>query len=133
MKPDYFERTRQMLESPMRVVDMGKTDDELVGIEHLWNIVAGNWKTIYGPRFTDRNRTEVYFGELAEVRHNISHRRRRHYLRRGEVVRLAQNCAVLLRCAVSPDASRFEETAEALGAGASPLGRDARRPYPTAP
>ena len=35
---DYFERTRQMLESPMRVVDMEKTDEEIFGVAHLWNI-----------------------------------------------------------------------------------------------
>jgi tetratricopeptide (TPR) repeat protein len=122
LQPQYFDRTRQMLESPMRVVDMGKTDDELFGIEHLWNVVAGNWKDIYGPRFSDRQRTEVYFGEIAEVRHNVSHRRRRHFLRRGELARFAQNCAVLLRCAGSPEAAFFEDTAEALSAGASPWG-----------
>jgi tetratricopeptide (TPR) repeat protein len=117
---EYFVRTRQMLESPMRVVDMGKLDDELFGIEHLWNIIAGNWKEIYEPRFSDRKRTEVYFGEIVEVRHNVSHRRRRHYLRRSELARFAQNCAVLLRCAGSPDASGFEDTAETLSSGASP-------------
>jgi hypothetical protein len=122
LKADYFQRTREMLESPMRVVDMGKTDEELVGVEHLWNVVNGNWKDIYGPRFTDRQRTQVYLGEIAEVRHNVSHRRTRHFLRRSELTRFAQNCAVLLRCAGSPEASRFEETAEALSAGASPWG-----------
>lgn len=122
MQPDYFQRTQKMLESPMRVVDMGKTDEELLGVEHLWNIVNGNWKDIFGPRFSDRKRTEVYLGEIAEVRHNVSHRRRRHYLRRGELTRFAQNCAVVLRCAGSPKASQFEETAEALSAGASPWG-----------
>jgi hypothetical protein len=122
MHPQYFERTRRMLESPMRVVDMGKADDELFGVEHLWNLVAGNWKSIYETRFGDRKRTEVYFGEIAEVRHNVSHRRRRHFLRRGEVVRLAQNCAALLRCTGSPEADLFDERAEALGAGSSPWG-----------
>jgi len=46
-KVEYFERARQMLESPMRVVDMDKTDEELFGVEHLWNIVNANWKDIY--------------------------------------------------------------------------------------
>lgn len=122
MQAEYFERTQRMLQSPMRVVDMGKTDEELFGVEHLWNIVNGNWKIIYGPRFSDRGRTEVYFGEIGEVRHNLSHRRQRHFLRRGELVRLAQNCAVLLRCAGSPETSRFEDVAESLVGGASPWG-----------
>jgi hypothetical protein len=122
MQPEYFDRARRMLESPMRVVDMGKTDEELLGVEHLWNIVNGNWKEIFGQRFGDRKRTEVYLGEIAEVRHNVSHRRRRHYLRRSELTRFVQNCAVLLRSAGSPGASQFEETAEALSAGASPWG-----------
>ena len=122
MRPESFERAHEMLNAPMRIVDMGKADDELFGVEHLWNIVAGNWKVVYGPRFSDRQRTEVWFGEITEVRHNVSHRRRHHFLRRSEVARLAQNCAALLRCAGSPEARRFEEAAEAIVGGASAWG-----------
>lgn len=121
-KADYFDRARKMLESPMRMVDMGKTDEELFGVEHLSNIVVGNWKDIYEPRFRDRRRTEVYLAEIAEVRHNISHRRRRHFLRRSELVRFAHNCAVLLRCMGAAKAAQFEERAESLTAGATPWG-----------
>jgi len=122
VNPQYVDRTRHMLESPMRVVDMGKTDEELYGVEHLWNIVNAHWKTLYEPRFQDKKRTEVYLSEVAEVRHNVSHRRQRHFLRRRELARFAQNCAVLLRCAGSQKAARFEETAEGLTGGATPWG-----------
>lgn len=118
----YLGRTRQMLEAPMRVVDMGKTDEELFGVEHLWNIVSGNWKDVYEQGFGNRNRAEVWFGEVAELRHNVSHRRRRHFLRRSELVRFTQNCAVLLRCVKSPRAAQFERRAESLTAGATPWG-----------
>ena len=121
-KAEYFERTRQMLESPMRVVDMDKTDEELFGVEHLWNIVNANWKDMYKERFVDQRRTEVYLGEVAEVRHNVSHRRQRHFLRRSELARFAQNCSVLLRCIGSAKASKFEQVAESLAAGATPWG-----------
>ena len=56
VNPQYVDRTRHMLESPMRVVDMGKTDEELYGVEHLWNIVNAHWKTLYEPRFQDKKR-----------------------------------------------------------------------------
>jgi hypothetical protein len=121
-KAEYFDRTRQMLESPMRVVDMDKTDEELFGVEHLWNIVNANWKGIYKERFVDQKRTEVYLGEIAELRHNVSHRRQRHFLRRSELARFAQNCAMLLRCIGSPEVPKFEQTAESLSAGATPWG-----------
>lgn len=121
-RADYFERTRQMLESPMRVVDMGKNDDEIYGVEHLSNIVSGNWKDIYRERFGDRARTEVWLKEIAEIRHNVSHRRRRHFLRRSELGRFAHTCAVLLRAIGSPDARRFEHRVESLTAGATPWG-----------
>jgi hypothetical protein len=111
-----------MLESPMRVVDMGKTDEELFGVEHLWNIVNANWKDVYKERFVDQRRTEVYLGEVAEVRHNVSHRRPRHFLRRAELTRFTQNCAVLLRCIGSTKASKFEQAAESLAGGATPWG-----------
>jgi hypothetical protein len=117
-----LDRAQKMLESPMRVVDMGKSDEELYGVEHLRNIVAGNWKTIYGERFGDKERALVYLGEIAEVRHNVSHRRRRHVLRRSEVVRLAQDCAMLLRGIGSGEAHRYEGIVENLNTGGTPWG-----------
>lgn len=116
-----FERAKQMLESPMRVVDMEKDDEELYGVEHLANIVDGNW-TIYKDRLVDRSRVKVYLGEIAEVRHNVSHRRRRHVLRREEVTRLAQNCNMLLRGVGSPEALRFANEVDLLGSQANPWG-----------
>lgn len=120
-KKDYFERTRKMLDSPMRVVDMGKGDDELYGVEHLTNIVIGNW-SIYKERLVDRDRVKVYLGEIAEVRHNVSHRRGHHVLRRAEVTRLAQNCAILLRGVGSPAAPRFGSVVETLSSQINPWG-----------
>ncbi len=119
---DYIDRTRQMLESPMRVVDLGKSDEEVYGVEHLSTIVLGNWKDIYKQRFRDRSRTEVWLREIAEIRHNVSHRRRRHFLRRSELARFAHSCAVLLRAIGSPGAGRFEQGVESLTAGATPWG-----------
>lgn len=115
----YFDRAREMLTSPMRVVDMEKSDDELFGVEHLWNIVNGNWG-LFSTAFGDRNRTEVYFSEVAELRHNVSHRRQRHLLRRSELARFAQNCRMLLSAAGSPLAEQFGSVAESISAGASP-------------
>jgi hypothetical protein len=119
---DYFPRARDMLESPMRVVDMGKADEELYGVEHLWNVVEANWKPLYAERFGDRVRTQAYLSEVAELRHNVSHRRKRHYLRRSELARFTQNCAALLRALGSPEAARFEQVAESLTAGGTPWG-----------
>lgn len=121
-KPAYFDRTKEMLVSPMRVVDMGKSDEELYGVEHLSNIVMGNWSVVYKKRLEDKNRVGVYLGEIAEIRHNVSHRRRRHVLRRSEVVRFTQNCAMLLRGVESPEAQRFTDIAESMSAGATPWG-----------
>ena len=100
---NYLDRTREMLASPMRVVDMGKVDDELYGVEHLSNIVDGNWAEL-GKTFVDRERTKVFLGEIAEVRHNVSHRRKTHYLRRDDLVRFVQNCRSLLTATGSAQA-----------------------------
>jgi hypothetical protein len=118
-----LDRTRQMLSSPMRVVDMNKTDEELFGVEHLAPIVTGNWKVLgYDKRFGDRDRTRVYLGEVAEVRHNVSHRRQRHFLRRAELLRFVSNCEMLLRAIGSDQADRFALVVESLSAGNTPWG-----------
>ena len=117
----YFDRTKAMLTSPMRVVDMGKTDEEIFGVEHLWNIVNGNW-ALFSERLGNRNRTETYLAEIAELRHNVSHRRQRHYLRRSELARFLQNARMLLTALGSPDAERFGTIAESIAAGGSPWG-----------
>src|SRR5438067_13876075 len=59
LQADYFDRARKMLESPMRTIDMGKTDEELFGVEHLASVVLGNWKPLFVTKFEDRNRTQV--------------------------------------------------------------------------
>ena len=43
-KLDYFGRVEEMLTSRLRVVDMNRSDAELYGLEHLWNIIDGNWR-----------------------------------------------------------------------------------------
>ena len=116
-----FARTREMLESPMAVVDMRKSDDEIYGVEHLANIVDGNW-SLFGPGFGDRARTLVYLSELAELRHNVSHRRQHHMLRRGDLLRFVRNAEMVLRGLDSPVASRFDSVALGLEQGGSPWG-----------
>ncbi len=110
-----------MLSSPMAVVDMGKTDEELYGVEHLANIVDGNWAT-FKDKFVDRDRTKVYLQEVAELRHNVSHRRQHHMLRRGEVLRFARNAQMLLAALGSSVSNRFESIASSLEQGGSPWG-----------
>lgn len=112
-----------MLTSPMRVIDMGKTDEELYGVEHLSQIILGNWP-IFGDAFGKRTRTEVYFGEISELRHNVSHRRQHHMLSRSELLRFSRNAEMLLSALRSPAASRFDAIAASLEQGGSPWGNE---------
>lgn len=121
LAPDYFTRTREMLDSPMRIVDMGKADEELYGVEHLANIVTGNWN-LFGDGFGDRKRTEVYFGEVTELRHNVSHRRPHHMIRRGDLLRFTRNAQILLSALRSPAAVQFGSLADSLEQGGIPWG-----------
>ena len=121
LAPGYFARTREMLNSPMRVVDMNKADEELYGVEHLSNIVTGNWK-LFGDHFGDRKRTEVYLDEITELRHNVSHRRPHHLLRRGQLLRFTRNAQILLSALKSPIAGQFESLADSLEQGGTPWG-----------
>ncbi len=116
-----LERAREMLSSPMAVVDMGKADEDLYGVEHLASIVLGNWQ-IFETAFVDRKRTEVYFGEVAELRHNLAHRRRHHILERKELLRFVRNAQMLLAAFNSPTAYQFEAIAASLEQGGSPWG-----------
>ncbi len=118
-----LERTRQMLTSPMAIVDMDKTDEEVYGVEHLSNIIRGNW-AFFGDGLGDRTRAEVYFGEVSELRHNVSHRRQHHMLRRGDLLRFARNAQMLLRGLQSPIADRFDSVATSLEQGGSPWGAE---------
>ena len=119
----YFERTREMLNSPMAVVDMGKTDEELYGVEHLGAIILGNWG-LFEDKFGKRTRTEVYLQEIAELRHNVSHRRQHHMLQRDELWRFVQNAQLLLSALESPSALKFQAIIDALLQGASPWGNE---------
>ena len=118
-----LERTRQMLTSPMAIVDMDKTDEEVYGVEHLSNIIGGNW-ALFGDGLGDRTRADVYFGEVAELRHNVSHRRQHHMLRRGDLLRFVRNAEMLLRGLQSPAALKFDSIAAGLEQGGSPWGAE---------
>ena len=118
-----FDRAREMLQSPMATVDMGKTDEELYGVEHLSSILLGNWP-IFQDDLKSRSRTEVYLGEIAELRHNVSHRRQRHMLRRRELLRFVRNAQMLLDALGSPRALDFDMIATHLEQGGSPWGNE---------
>lgn len=117
----YFHRVEAMLRSPMRVVEMGKRDDELHGLEHLWNIIAGNW-SLFKPRFQNRARTEAYLGEIAELRHNLAHRRKRHSVLPSDLIRVMGSCRIVLAALESSKADAFAEEVESLSSGRTPWG-----------
>ena len=102
---------------------MEKTDEEIYGVEHLGNIVDGNWD-IFRSVFVNRNRTKVFFGEIAEIRHNISHRRQRHMLRRVDLLRFASNAQILLSALGSPSNVKFEAVVASLEQGGSLWGNE---------
>ncbi|MCY3568558.1 MAG: hypothetical protein OXH38_08010, partial [Chloroflexi bacterium] len=105
---DSLDRVRRMLSEPMNVIDMGKSDDELYGVEHLERIVVQNWKAIFQSRFNDRHKTSIYLREITELRHNVSHRRPHHMLRRRDLMRFLHNAQLLLQALQSPLAGEFE-------------------------
>ena len=117
----YFPRVKAMLESPMRVVDMDKTDEELYGVEHLRNVVVGNWP-LFKASFGDRARAEAYLSEITELRNNLAHRRKHQVLLRKDLVRFVQNCRMLLAALGSPRAAQFSEIENSLDSGGSPWG-----------
>ena len=120
-KLDYFGRVEEMLTSPLRVVDMNRSDAELYGLEHLWNIIDGNWR-LFRDVFQDKERTKVYLGEIAELRNNLAHRRTRHVVLRNNLIRFADNCRLLLSATGSPDAERFTGIVDSLSSGGAPWG-----------
>ena len=122
-KADQFTRVEKMLQSPMRVVDMNKIDEEIYGIEHLWNIIEGNWAPLFQRLFQDKLRTQVYLGEITELRHNLAHRRSHHYLLKTNLVRVVGSCRLILSAMHSLRADFFAEVEEALSAGVTPWGR----------
>ena len=120
-KPDYFIRVEKMLTSPLRVVDMSRSESELYGLEHLWNIVDGNWQS-FSRVFQDKERTRVYLSEIVELRNNLAHRRTRHVVLRNNLIRFADNCRLLLSATGSPAAERFTGVVDLLSSGGVPWG-----------
>ena len=120
-KKDYFIRVEKMLRSPMRAVEMDRDDDEIFGIEHLWNIVNGNWP-IFKPIFEDKIRTQTYLSEITELRNNLAHRRKRHHLLKSNLIRIAGSCQILLSALKSPRADSFDEVVNSLSSGSIPWG-----------
>ena len=118
---EYFGRVEEMLSSPMRVVDMGREDDELYGVEHIWSIVDGNWR-LFEKSFGNKNRTQVYLGEITELRHNLAHRRTRHLVQRADLIRFCQNANKLLRSVKAEEATLFEDACNTLAQGGTPWG-----------
>ena len=120
-KQDYFERVEKMLRSPMRAVEMDRNDDEIYGIEHIWNIIGGNW-TLFKPFFEDKLRIQTYLGEVTELRHNLAHRKKRHLLLRSNLIRILGSCHIVLSALKSPHADNYSEIANSLSAGITPWG-----------
>ena len=131
LNPGALDRTRNMLTSPMAIIDMHKTDEELYGVEHLASIILGNW-SLFESAFVNRQRTEVYFGEIAELRHNISHRRQHHMLSKRELLRFVANGSLLLAAFGSLTASKFDSVATSLEQGGIPWGNQLSGTLPPA-
>jgi tetratricopeptide (TPR) repeat protein len=124
-KADYFSRIEEMLRSPMRVVDMGKNEEDIYGIEHLWNIINGNWilfQNFFGTRRVDKERTEVYLGEITELRHNLAHRRNKHLLQKSQLIRIVEDFRIVLAALESNRAEKFAEVVDSLISGTTPWG-----------
>lgn len=119
--PDYFARVDEMLRSPMRAVEMDKSADEMYGIEHLWNIINGNWRA-FEPLFQDRVRTQAYLSEITELRHNLAHRRKRHVLLRSNLIRVMGSCQTILSALDSPRLDSFTSAVDSLSSGGTPWG-----------
>ena len=121
-KSDSFDRVAEMLNSPMRRVNMGKTEDDIYGIEHLWNIIDGNWP-LFRETFGKKNRIQVYLSEITELRNNLAHRRKRHVLLRSDLIRIIGSCQVVLSALRSPQAETFAEIVDSLSSGGTPWAR----------
>ena len=127
---EQFARVEAMLTNPMRVVEMDKAPSDLHGLEHFWNIINGNWK-FFQSSFQDKQRTEVFLGEIAELRHNLAHRRKHHILLRGNLIRIVDNCRLVLSALNSPNANAFAEVVDSLSFGGGPMGPSSGWSSPT--
>ena len=121
-REDQFARVQKMLQNPMRVIEMQKAEDEIHGLEHFWQIINGNWN-LFREYFLDRQRTEVFLQEIAELRHNLSHRMGHHVLLKSDLIRILGNCRIVLSALESPASEKFAEVVDSLIAGGSPWGR----------
>ena len=121
-KEEQFARVQEMLQNPMRVVEMQKAEDEIHGLEHFWQIINGNWQ-IFKDYFLDRKRAEVFLQEITELRHNLSHRMGHHVLLKSDLIRILGNCRIVLSALESPNSDKFAEVVDSLIAGGSPWGR----------
>ena len=120
---EYFARVERMLGSPMRVVDMGKEEDDIYGIEHLWNIINGNWNLLRAfIDDKDKIRLQACLEEVTELRNNLAHRRKHHVLLRSDLIRSMGSCQLVLSALRSPRADSFSEVAVLLSSGGTPWG-----------
>lgn len=118
-KAEEFVRVEQMINSPMAVVDMGKSPEDIYGVEHLPNIIVGNWE-LFESRFVNRQRSQVYLGEITEMRNNLSHRRKKHLVRHEDLIRFAQNARMLLGAIGSKAETQFDDIVGSLSQGQTP-------------
>ena len=120
-KPDQFARVERMLQNPMRVIDMGKSPEDIHGLEHFWQIINGNWG-LFSTHFHDRTRTQVYLDEITELRNNLAHRRKRHALIRSDLIRIVGSCRLILSALEAPAGSQFSDIVDSLSSGGTPWG-----------
>ena len=119
-----IERVKKERQSPMSVVDMRQSDDEIYDVEHIKNIVDGNWRGIFGEVFGNKAkaRTITCLDEIGEMRVNLRHRRNSHVVLRGDLIRFVQNCRRILTALKSPAADKFAKIEESLVSSGSPWG-----------
>ena len=120
-RPDYFDRVEKVIRSPLRVVNVDRSDEEMYGVEHLWNIIDGNWRLFRGS-LHDRPRTESYLSEITELRNYLAHRRKSHVILRTDLIRPVGSCQRILSALSSPADERFSDAVESLSSGSTPWG-----------
>ena len=116
-----FARVERSLTNPLRVIDMAQTPDEVHGLEHFWTIINGNWK-LFAEYLQHKTRAESYLSEISEMRHNLAHRRKRHVLLNHELLRIMDNCRIMLRALKSRDSEKFDDIVDFLSSGVRPWG-----------
>ena len=119
-----FNRIQMILSSPMRAVDRSADPEDMFGIEHLINVVEGNWGLLKEKFGGDRERDKarVYIKEIVELRNKLAHRRKHHLVRPAELMRFAQNARRLLEAIGSVKVNHFAGIVESLAQGGKPWG-----------